>query len=164
MNYRVAQWVRGALRTLDVSPLTACVAHALAGYTDRNGACWPGLPELCEITKLSRSSVIRHIQVLEDVGILSVTRATGRVNRYRFPFASPLEVVPNPSTTSVTGDTGSNPLPVSESAPTSVTAVALGGVTAVTPEHEKNVQKEHGPIPDEFFAARQALRRRWRAG
>jgi hypothetical protein len=58
---------------------------ALAMHANKDGACWPSLGTLADLTGLSRRTVIRTIRVLERASLVKVERRVGRTqtNTYR---------------------------------------------------------------------------------
>lgn len=67
-------WARG-IKT--GSATVKSVLLAVANYADEEGVCWPSHRQLCEDTELSRNSVIRALEQLENLGLLH------REGRYR---------------------------------------------------------------------------------
>src|SRR6202050_5990115 len=56
----------------------------LSDNADQSGHCYPSLPEICEKTRLSESTVRRAIQHLESDGYLTVVRGRGAGRRSRY--------------------------------------------------------------------------------
>lgn len=56
----------------------------LARHADGNGLAFPGLKRISEKLKISRSTVLRTLKVLEDAGMVKIERGekNGTVNRY----------------------------------------------------------------------------------
>jgi biotin operon repressor len=72
------------------------VLIALADHSDDDGNCWPGLKGLAKKCGISRSSVIEHVNALEEMGfIFKSTRSdeNGRSisNIYNLNFSQNLE-------------------------------------------------------------------------
>jgi hypothetical protein len=67
-----------------VSPAEKLLLLIIADHAQDEGRCWPGLERLAELSGLSRMTVIRCIQSLEDKGELYVDRnwGTRRSNCY----------------------------------------------------------------------------------
>ncbi len=56
------------------SPTAKAVLLAIANYADEEGICWPSQEQLAEDTELSRHSIMRAIDALEEMGLLSRER------------------------------------------------------------------------------------------
>jgi len=65
-------------------PIDRYVLLKLADNADQDGKCFPSLPEICDRTRLSESSVRRAIQSLEKAGLLSVERGRGAGKRSQY--------------------------------------------------------------------------------
>ena len=74
MSLQAMAWAR-AMRT--GSATVKSVLLAVANYADEEGVCWPSHKQLCEDTELSRNSIIRALDQLQDMGLLT------REGRYR---------------------------------------------------------------------------------
>lgn len=105
MSYRATAYVRDVVRTSPLRPTARALALALAGYANAAGTCWPSEHELAAVLGLKPRAVRYALADVEASGLLAVDRISGRVNRYRFPIASPLtavihteEVMHNPGT------------------------------------------------------------------
>jgi hypothetical protein len=68
-----------------VSSVTKIVYVALASHANDHGRCWPPLDLLIEETGLSRRSVIRSVQQLEELHLLTVDRSNGKGSVYTLP-------------------------------------------------------------------------------
>lgn len=64
-------WARG-IKT--GSATVKAVLLAIANYADEEGICWPSQEQLADDTELSRHSVMRAIDHLEELGLLSRER------------------------------------------------------------------------------------------
>jgi biotin operon repressor len=53
-------------------PFTKMLLLALNSFVDGNGECWPGLETLAEMCGMSRSSVIRKLQALQNEEVLVI--------------------------------------------------------------------------------------------
>jgi biotin operon repressor len=71
MSYSAMAWAR-AIKT--GSATTKAVLLAVANYADEEGICWPSQEQLAEDTELSRHSIMRALDHLEDCGFLSRER------------------------------------------------------------------------------------------
>ena len=69
----------------NLSPAQKLLLVALADRANESGQCWPSLTELAVRSCQSRSSVKRHVRVLEELGILrvSVRRQVDSMGRSR---------------------------------------------------------------------------------
>ena len=56
------------------SPTVKAVLLAIANYADEEGVCWPSQEQLAEDTELSRHSIMRAVEQLEELGLLSRER------------------------------------------------------------------------------------------
>lgn len=56
------------------SATVKAVLLAVANYADEQGVCWPSQEQLSEDTELSRHSIMRSLDHLEDLGLLSRER------------------------------------------------------------------------------------------
>ena len=77
----------------EVTPLTsieAQVGFGLCRFADKGGLCYPGVAEICRVTRLKRSAVLEGLRGLEEKKIIQVAHFTaGRgvkrdSNTYRF--------------------------------------------------------------------------------
>jgi Fe2+ or Zn2+ uptake regulation protein len=59
------------------------VLLAISDHLGDKRSAWPSTETLQRLTSLGRSTVLRTLKALEQSGRLSVTRSTGRANRYR---------------------------------------------------------------------------------
>lgn len=83
-RYRMGSAYR-ILMGLELSPLERLVVLAIADHCDEDGVCWPGLRRLQLFTGYSVTHIHQAVYLLEERGILSVTRGSGRrANRYEF--------------------------------------------------------------------------------
>lgn len=71
MSYSAMAWARG-IKT--GSPTAKSVLLAIANYADEEGICWPSQDQLADDTELSRHSIMRAIDHLEELGLLSRER------------------------------------------------------------------------------------------
>lgn len=71
MSYSAMAWAR-PLKT--GSPTAKAVLLAVANYADEEGICWPSQDQLSEDTELSRHTIMRALDHLEDLGLLSRER------------------------------------------------------------------------------------------
>lgn len=60
----------------------SCVYFALCRHADKNQLCFPSIELLSDYFKISRSSVIRAIKILEWHNIIKVDKIKGQVNIY----------------------------------------------------------------------------------
>lgn len=79
-RYLSAAWTLSGLK-----PAQKLVLVRLADRANDSGKCWPGLDSIAVDCGLHRSTVIRHIEGLEDSGLLEIERQRGRgcSNQYR---------------------------------------------------------------------------------
>ena len=61
---------------LTKKPPAKAVLVALANFADESGECFPGQERLMEMTELSRASVIRAVEFLQEAGLVTVERRT----------------------------------------------------------------------------------------
>jgi hypothetical protein len=75
----------GLLRELkSASVVVYCV---LLSYADFNtGRCFPGIQTICDLSGLSRPTVVKSIKELEDWGLVQVTRRLGSHNVYQLQY------------------------------------------------------------------------------
>jgi DNA-binding transcriptional regulator YhcF (GntR family) len=71
MSYSAMAWAR-AIKT--GSATVKSVLLAVANYADEEGICWPSQDQLAEDTELSRHSIMRALDQLEDMGLMSRER------------------------------------------------------------------------------------------
>jgi biotin operon repressor len=71
MSYSAMAWARG-IKT--GSATIKSVLLAVANYADEEGICWPSQEQLADDTELSRHSIMRALDQLEDMGLLSRER------------------------------------------------------------------------------------------
>jgi DNA-binding transcriptional regulator YhcF (GntR family) len=71
MSYSAMAWAR-AIKT--GSPTVKAVLLAVANYADEEGICWPSQDQLAEDTELSRHSIMRAIEQLEEMDLLTRER------------------------------------------------------------------------------------------
>jgi len=55
----------------------------LADRSDDGGTAWPSIPGICEWTCLSRTAVIVAMKGLEDLGLITIEKESGKNNRCR---------------------------------------------------------------------------------
>lgn len=67
MSFQATAWAVNQ-RTKNVN--TQCLLLVLASYADELGVSWPSIKRLSEETRLSRSAVIRNLEILVDAGYL----------------------------------------------------------------------------------------------
>lgn len=75
------------------------VLLALADRANDDGECWPGIASLSEKCSISRSTLIRAVEDLEEQGLLEVTNRPGdgsgrMTNLYRLPIKAPIQKPP----------------------------------------------------------------------
>lgn len=66
----------------DLSGSKLLVVLCLADHSNDDGVCWPSINRLAERTRIDRRNIMRHLQSLEAMGYLEITRTPGRPNRY----------------------------------------------------------------------------------
>lgn len=66
----------------DLSGSKLLVVLCLADHSNDDGVCWPSINRLAERTRIDRRNIMRHLQSLETMGYLEITRTPGRPNRY----------------------------------------------------------------------------------
>lgn len=71
MSYSAMAWARG-IKT--GSATVKSVLLAVANYADEEGVCWPSQEQLSDDTELSRHSIMRALDQLEEQGLLSRER------------------------------------------------------------------------------------------
>ncbi len=71
MSFQVMAWARG-IKT--GSATTKAVLMAVANYADEDGLCWPSQDQIADDTELSRHSVMRALDVLQELGLLTRER------------------------------------------------------------------------------------------
>lgn len=71
MSYSAMAWAR-EIKT--GSATIKSVLLAVANYADEEGVCWPSQEQLAEDTELSRHSIMRALDQLEEMGLLSRER------------------------------------------------------------------------------------------
>jgi biotin operon repressor len=71
MSFQAMTWARG-IKT--GSATTKAVLLAVANYADEEGVCWPSQEQLADDTELSRHSIMRALDTLEDAGLLERER------------------------------------------------------------------------------------------
>lgn len=71
MSYQALAWAR-SVKTGSVA--TKAVLMAVANYADEEGTCFPSQAQLAEDTELSRRTIVRCLDVLEQAGLLSRSR------------------------------------------------------------------------------------------
>ncbi len=54
----------------DLKPTPKIILLALADYANDHGECWPGINSLCEKSGITRSTLKRNLQILEDDGVI----------------------------------------------------------------------------------------------
>lgn len=59
-----------------VAPLAKLLLLTLANYADAENRCWPSKERLAADTGMSKASVCKYLNHLEDVGLVEVTRRT----------------------------------------------------------------------------------------
>ncbi len=80
MSLKAMVW---ALEVRVGNPIRKLVLLKLADHANDRGECWPSLDLLSEVAEVSRRSVIRHIQDLEEMGLISKKKGSkGRSNKY----------------------------------------------------------------------------------
>lgn len=67
MSYSAMAWARG-IKT--GSATVKAVLLAISNYADEEGVCWPSQDQLAEDTELSRHSIMRAIDQLEELGLV----------------------------------------------------------------------------------------------
>ncbi len=68
----------------NLSAYEKLILFVLASYMGNKSTCWPSLKSLVKYCSLSKMSLIRHISLLEEKGILKVTRNKNSNNVYEF--------------------------------------------------------------------------------
>lgn len=70
MTIRAMNWAWG----VDLPPAMKLVLLKLADRANDDGECWPGMDVVAEACGVSKASMIRYIQKMEEMGVLSVER------------------------------------------------------------------------------------------
>lgn len=76
MSHAATTWAYR--QELDAGPKFVLVA--LADFADENASCYPGQERIAKMTGLHRSSVVRHMQTLEDLGLITQTGGLAQVD------------------------------------------------------------------------------------
>ncbi|MCH7667134.1 MAG: helix-turn-helix domain-containing protein [Acidobacteria bacterium] len=123
----------GRIGTSGYAVLAAIAHHARRG-TDE---AYPSASRIRQFTGLSVRQIHRLVKELETVGLLKVTRVSGRSNRFRVLFTTPVGGV-----TSDTHLTGTNAEPVTPVSPTRDSHVR-GPVTPVSPKPDEGTRQKN---------------------
>ena len=130
------------------------VLVALADFADENGTCYPGQDRIARMTGMHRSSVVRHLKTLEELGLVSRTRraTTGGFrtsDRYVLHLGTNVaESNVAPSNVAETNVADSADLSRNLSEPTSQSAT---GTVREPPENRKEGTRKRGTrIPSDF--------------
>lgn len=71
----------------ELKSATVVVYCVLLSYADFNtGRCFPGIQTICDLSGLSRPTVVNSIKELEDWGLVEVTRRLGSHNLYQLQY------------------------------------------------------------------------------
>lgn len=86
---------------------------------DDDGTCWPGLDNVAKNTNMSRRTIIRHIQTLEQLGFVRVTARTledgqQTSNEYQILVGGGVRLSPLPVTKTTGGGDRVSPKPSEE--------------------------------------------------
>lgn len=99
----MSMYLTAAAFKIDVgNPLTKLVLLKLADNANDNGECFPSYGYIAEQCEMSKRSVIKHIQVLEEKGIITrVHRRNGHLHKsnvykMNFEFAGKAVVITSP--------------------------------------------------------------------
>ena len=66
----------------DLQPIPKLVFIILANWCDSYGFSWPSIRKLTKVTGLSRSTVIKHLQALNDAGFVHIITRPNRSSLY----------------------------------------------------------------------------------
>lgn len=84
MSVEAIQW---ALYLPHPNPTHKAVLVGMANHANPDGKdCFPSIDRLEKYTSLGRSTIIRAIKQMEDLGILSAVRTVGKVTKYTLNF------------------------------------------------------------------------------
>ena len=120
---------------------------ALAEFANPSGYCWPGLDLLMQRTNIKgKTNLIRHIDELERLGLISVKRDSGKVNRYYLNLSSAPITNQDQSRIETAHDT--NPDILSTSDNKSVTSMSDSGDETIPPPVTKQNATRNGMSPE----------------
>lgn len=71
MSYQALAWAR-SIKTGSFA--TKAILMAIANYADENGTCFPSQAQLADDTELSKRTIVRSMEILEEAGLLSRSR------------------------------------------------------------------------------------------
>jgi DNA-binding MarR family transcriptional regulator len=118
MSFQAQAWARSKTTG---SPVKKAVLMAVANYADEHGICWPSQEQLSEDTELSRHSILRALNDLEEAGLLLRAHRYGK-NGYR---TSDLITLRLSATEQHSTDLSSRELCSTQAAPTLQPATAI---------------------------------------
>lgn len=68
MSFQAMAW---AVKQKTGDALGRCLLLTLANYADEHGKCWPSLSRLADDCEMHRATVIRKLEALRDLGLVS---------------------------------------------------------------------------------------------
>lgn len=128
MSVKVMNWVFEHSRTDHAADRLVLLTIADRA-NDEGSEAWPSVDTLCRKTRLSKSTVLRSIARLEELGELEVEREEGLSNRYTvnmrpyLPMEHQSQTDTSPRGNQFQSDTGINLKPVSHVTPPPVSLV-----------------------------------------
>jgi hypothetical protein len=78
MSVKATQWAYERGRELDLKQGPRFTLVRIADHADHDGVCWPGIAHVATYTGAGESTVRRHMQELEDLGLLHRDRRSTR--------------------------------------------------------------------------------------
>lgn len=82
MSIKATQWV---WEQRDVPLATRAVLLAIADMINRSGEAWPSLSLISSKCEISQRMVQKHLAVAQQLGLINVTRSTGKKSVYSLP-------------------------------------------------------------------------------
>lgn len=77
MTIKAMNWAWG----VDLPPAMKLVLLKLADRANDDGECWPGMDVVAQACGVSRASLIRYIQKMEEMGLVNVSKRKGEDGR-----------------------------------------------------------------------------------
>jgi DNA-binding transcriptional ArsR family regulator len=78
MSVKATTWAYERGRELNLKQGPRFTLVRIADHADHDGVCWPGIAHVAEYTGAGQSTVRRHMQELEDLGLLHRDRRSTR--------------------------------------------------------------------------------------